>query len=155
MSALPETEPTYSEGAMDAQCLLHASCVADAGRAVLIRGASGRGKSGLALQLMAYGALLVADDRTWVRRDDAGLWVSAPDSTRGLIEARSVGILQAEAVAEAKLTLVVDLDQTETDRLPHPRETRILDVALPLLWAVDAPYFAAAILQWLRHGRNA
>ena len=145
MSATPETDIT----------MLHGTCVADRGRAVLIRGASGRGKSSLALQLMAYGATLVADDQTQLHRREAGLWASAPASIRGLIEARGVGILQAETMAEARLALVVDLDQTETDRLPHPREARILDVALPLLWAVDAPHFAAAILQWLRHGRNA
>jgi HPr kinase/phosphorylase len=38
--------------------ILHASCVALNGRAVLITGKSGSGKSALALQLMAYGAML-------------------------------------------------------------------------------------------------
>ncbi|MBO9400057.1 HPr kinase/phosphatase C-terminal domain-containing protein [Shimia sp. R9_3] len=138
-----------------AETLLHGSCVADGGRAVLIRGASGRGKSSLALQMMAYGAKLVADDQTIVRRDGAALWVSAPETTRGLIEARGVGILRAEIAEIAQLQLVVDLDQTEVDRLPHPRHARILEQDVPLLWSVDAPYFAAALLQMLRHGRNA
>ncbi len=142
--------PTHVE-----ETLLHGSCVADAGRAVLIRGASGRGKSALALQMMAYGAKLVADDQTFIRSENGTLWVSAPDTTRGLIEARGVGILKAETAERAQLKLVVDLDQQELDRLPHPRDARILEQVVPLLWAVDAPYFAAAILQMLRHGRNA
>ena len=41
---------------------LHASCIAVHGRGVLILGPSGAGKSSLALQLMALGADLVADD---------------------------------------------------------------------------------------------
>ena len=46
---------------MTAAVLLHASCVAVAGRAVLITGPSGSGKSSLALTLLAHGAALVAD----------------------------------------------------------------------------------------------
>ena len=46
--------------------MLHATTVALAGQGVLILGPSGSGKSGLALQLMAMGAELVADDRTIV-----------------------------------------------------------------------------------------
>ena len=43
---------------------IHASCVALAGKGVLILGDSGAGKSDLALRLMDDGARLVADDRT-------------------------------------------------------------------------------------------
>ncbi|MCH2069528.1 HPr kinase/phosphorylase [Shimia sp.] len=137
------------------ETLLHASCVADDGRAVLIRGAAGRGKSSLALQLMAYGAELVSDDQTVVRLSEGRLLASAPDTTRGLIEARSVGILRANPVQDIPLHLVIDLDQTEDQRLPHPRQVQVLGQELPMLLGVDAPYFAAAVLQLLRHGRNA
>ena len=41
---------------------LHASCVAIDGRAVLIEGRSGEGKSDLALRLIDRGAALVSDD---------------------------------------------------------------------------------------------
>ncbi|MEC8195025.1 MAG: HPr kinase/phosphatase C-terminal domain-containing protein [Pseudomonadota bacterium] len=136
------------------ESLLHGTCVSDDGRAVLIVGASGRGKSGLALQLMAYGAKLVSDDQTIVRREGAHVMVSAPDTTRGLIEARGIGILQAEPVQNISLRLVVDLDQTERQRLPHSRQVQVLGKGLPLLFGVDAPHFAAAILQFLRHGRH-
>ncbi|SFL20050.1 HPr kinase/phosphorylase [Shimia haliotis] len=134
---------------------LHASCVALEGRAVLISGASGTGKSSLALQLMGFGARLVADDRTVVRLRGNRLWASAPDSIRGKIEARGVGILKATALREAEVVLAVDLDRKETDRLPHPLETRILGEPLPLCLRVDAAHFAAAILQFLREGRDA
>lgn len=139
----------------DEESLLHASCVSDGGRAVLICGASGRGKSGLALQLMAYGAQLVADDQTIVHQKGAQLVASAPDTTSGLIEAREVGILRAVPMKNVPLHLVVDLDQVEDQRLPHPREVHIMGQVLPVIYKVDAPYFAAAVLQFLRHGRNA
>ncbi len=136
------------------ESLLHGSCVSGEGRAVLIVGASGRGKSGLALQLMAFGAKLVSDDQTIVRREGAHVMVSAPDTTRGLIEARGIGILRADPVQNIPLHLVVDLDQTERQRLPHPRQVQVLGKDLPLLFGVDAPHFAAAILQFLRNGRH-
>lgn len=138
-----------------AETMLHAACVAMDGQAVLITGASGSGKSALALQLMAFGAELVADDRTIVRAHSGRLVASAPDTIRGLIEARGVGILRAQSRDAAQVALVIDLDRTELDRLPHPRETVLLGEVLPLLLAVKAPHFAAAVLQYLRHGRSA
>ena len=50
---------------------LHASCVASDGRAVLIAGPSGSGKSDLALRLMDRGFTLVSDDRTIIRKEGA------------------------------------------------------------------------------------
>ena len=49
-------------------CVMHASCVSYENHAVLILGPSGIGKSSLALQLMALGAVLVADDKTCLRK---------------------------------------------------------------------------------------
>ena len=70
-----------------------------AGAALLILGASGRGKSALALGLMAAGATLVADDRTHLHaRRRRQLVASAPAAIAGLIEARGIGILKAEAL---------------------------------------------------------
>ena len=57
-----------------APLILHATAVAVAGRGLLIRGASGSGKSGLALEMMARGAQLVSDDRVIVSDRDDGLW---------------------------------------------------------------------------------
>jgi len=138
---------------------LHASCVVHAGAAVLIIGASGQGKSSLALHLMASGAGLVADDRTclWVRNTPAGpeLLADAPESLRGQIEARGLGILHANSVGTSPVRLVVDLDRQETERLPPFRTAVLLDIRLPLLHRVDNSAFPAAILQYLKAGRSA
>ncbi|TCM86939.1 HPr kinase/phosphorylase [Rhodovulum steppense] len=132
---------------------LHASCVAIGARAVLILGRSGAGKSALALQMIALGARLVADDRTILTAVPEGLIATAPETIRGLIEARFVGLLRADPCDAAPVALAVDLDQAETERLPTRRETRFLEHPVPLLHRVDRPYFASAILIHLTHGR--
>ena len=135
--------------------ILHASTVARSGRAVLLRGASGSGKSGLALQLIGLGAALVADDRTCLRREGECVMADAPDPIRGRIEARGVGLLNAPTAAAVPLALVVDLDRAETERLPPFRETQLAGLALPLLYRAETPAFPAAILIYLEHGRHA
>ncbi len=132
---------------------LHASAVAIAGRGVLIVGASGRGKSALALGLMALGADLVADDRTVLTAQDGDVILSAPAPIRGLIEARHVGLLCAPAPECAPLRLVVDLDTPETERLPPPRVRRMLGIETALLHGVARGHFPAAIRQYMLHGR--
>ena len=85
----------------DRQKVIHASCVALGRSAVLLVGPSGSGKSALALELMALGAELVADDRTVLSLHDTGLIASCPASIRGRIDARGVGLLAADTVARA------------------------------------------------------
>ena len=75
--------------------------------------------------MMAFGAGLVADDRTLLRRDGDRIIADSPPAIRGRIEARRVGILNARAVGPVPLVLAVDLGQAETDRLPPRRELSI------------------------------
>ncbi|WP_369011391.1 HPr kinase/phosphorylase, partial [Escherichia ruysiae] len=96
----------------------HASCIPHRERGLLILGPSGAGKSVLALQMMALGAALVADDRTVLRREGGRILADAPDSIRGRIEARGVGILHAAPHGPVELALAVDLARPEPDRLP-------------------------------------
>jgi HPr kinase/phosphorylase len=138
-----------------ADATLHASAVAMDGRAVLIAGPSGSGKSGLALQLMALGARLVADDGVILRPAGGRLLARAPDAIRGLIEARGVGLLNAEPLDDVPLSLVVDLGATETERLPPWRTTTLEGIVLPLLHKVESVHFAAAVRQYLAQGRSA
>ncbi len=128
---------------------VHATTVAMKGRAVLIRGASGSGKSGLALQLLALGAGLVADDRTRLWREGDALWADAPDTIRGRIEARGVGILRVPATGPCRLALVVDMDRLETARLPERRTTPLMQVPLPVINKCESPHFPAAVALYL------
>lgn len=131
---------------------VHATCVALSDRAVLIQGQSGQGKSALGLQLLAYGCVLVADDQVQISRRDHDLVASPPHTIVGLIEARGVGILNAIHQQEAKVVLVIDLDQTETERLPQRRSITLLGCELPLIYRIEAAHFAPAVLQILKAG---
>lgn len=135
--------------------IVHASCVAWQGRGVLILGRSGAGKSALALQLMAYGADLVADDRTELHAEGDVLIARHPATIEGLIEARGVGLLRADFVPQAEIALIVDLDQTESDRLPPERQISLLGISRPLALAVPQAHFPAAILCYLKAMRFA
>jgi len=137
-----------------ATCILHASCVALDRRAVVILGPSGSGKSALCLQLMAMGAVLVADDKTYVKSSEGGLIASAPNSINGVIEANGVGLLNAQS-AIARVTLIVDLSKVERERLPQARTYNLLGHLLPVLHKVEAAHFPAAILQYMKGGRYA
>ncbi len=131
---------------------LHGTSVAFEGRALLLLGPSGSGKSSLALQLLAYGADLVSDDQTQLARDGDDVVVTAPSTISGLIEARGVGILRAEVCEKATLFAIVKLDEIETERLPKKRYMDVLSVAVPVLHKREGPHFAAALLQYLKGG---
>ena len=132
----------------------HASCVALSGRAVLITGASGSGKSALALGLMTRGAGLISDDRTILTRQGSDIVASCPEPIRGLIEARGVGLLNATPHPPASVCLVVDLDRTETERFPPHRDVTILAISLPLINKVESSHFIDAVLLYLSGGRS-
>ena len=124
------------------------------GIGLLILGAAGSGKSGLALTLMAHGARLVADDRTLITCDSRHLIAESPAPIRGLIEARGIGLLHAEPAGPVPLALAVDLDRPETERLPPPRHISLIGCDLPLLHGRDTPNLAVALLQLLKAGRQ-
>ena len=112
---------------------VHAGAVAIQGRAVLIGGRSGQGKSDLALRLIDRGAALISDDYTFVRRAEGRLLAAAPPTIEGKIEVRGIGILELPAVRDIPVALFVDLD-SPPERLPSGEEVRILaGVTLPAI----------------------
>lgn len=133
---------------------VHATAVAIGGRALLLTGPAGSGKSALALELMALGAGLIADDRTALRRAGAALIASCPPAIVGRIEARGVGLLHADPHPPAPVALIVDLGVAETDRLPPRRDTVLLGLRLPLVRRGVQTAFPAALRQYMLAGRS-
>lgn len=119
---------------------IHATAFSLGGVGVLLRGASGAGKSRLAFALIhAAGCqpsreaghpsradtALIGDDRILLSQDD-GLVASPPPSLAGLIELRGIGLLGLPWRAPARLHLVADLmPMDKVERMPE-------DVAITL-----------------------
>jgi serine kinase of HPr protein (carbohydrate metabolism regulator) len=122
---------------------MHASTVAIDGRAVLITGLSGAGKSDLALRLLDRGFVLVSDDQTIVKRQSDRLIASCPPTIAGKLEIRGVGIVEMEYETDLPVALLVELT-SDVQRLPDDsRERPILGVPIPLV-SIDAMAASAA-----------
>lgn len=132
--------------------IVHATAVSAGGRAALLVGPSGAGKSALALQMIALGAGLIADDRTDLSLRKGQPVAACPPAIRGRIEARGLGILTVPAARPAPVAVVVDLASAETERLPPRRDIDVIGQKVRLLHNCAASHFPAALLLYLRGG---
>ena len=146
--------------------LVHGTCVALGRRAALLRGPSGSGKSDLALRFLFLARrgpaapeppILVADDQVCLAREGGRLLARPPQSIRGRIEVRGVGIVDVKSLEEAELALVVDLVAAgEVERLPDgDAAVRLMGVEVPLIrlcpWEASAPIKLAVALARAKH----
>lgn len=113
--------------------MLHATCVAIDGRAVLLSGASGMGKSDLALRLIDRGARLVSDDYTLVKRIDGRLVATAPATIAGRMEVRGLGVVAMAHLDDAPVALLVELAD-RVERMPDEAAVRaVAGVDVPVV----------------------
>ncbi len=141
---------------------VHATTVAlSPSAAVLLRGASGAGKSDLALRFLSAQShasgtgshrYLVADDQTCLTLTDGNLMASAPLGFAGLIEVRGVGLVTVPSLASAEVRLAIDLvPAVSVERYPLELETVIwLGKRVPLRRI--SPFEASAplkLVMWL------
>lgn len=127
--------------------LVHACAVLYEGRGVLVRGASGAGKSRLVLDLIddaeTHGrdAALVSDDRVLVRAVNGRLVARVPGTIAGRIEVRGLGIVSLPHEAACVIALVVDIEETLPPRMPEEEARFVtidgLDMPCLRLWRED------------------
>ncbi|MXP42712.1 serine kinase [Altererythrobacter soli] len=112
--------------------LANISCVAIAGRGVLIEGEPGSGKSSLALALIDRGAVLVGDDAVTLESRGGRLWALPPPNIAGLIEIRNVG-LASLPTCSAPLAIVIRFDPDAPRYLEQAERTEVCGHSLPLV----------------------
>jgi HPr kinase/phosphorylase len=112
---------------------IHATCLLVGAAGVVIRGASGAGKTGLALALIEEAersgrfARLVADDRVHLEPVHGRLLARCPAPIAGFVERRGLGILATPSEPAAVVMLVVDLlPEGDVERLPAEPDPRIV-----------------------------
>ena len=141
--------------------ILHAGLIAlrlsGAWRGVLVMGGSGSGKSDLMLRAIGLGFRLVADDRTVIWASQGRAFGRAPETLRGLIELRGVGVLQEPSLWLTEIALVVRCETPE--RMPEDAIEAIAGIEIPLLRLhapdASAPAKLGRALNRLGRGRGA
>ncbi|MAG98222.1 MAG: HPr kinase/phosphatase C-terminal domain-containing protein [Alphaproteobacteria bacterium] len=139
--------------------LVHGTCVAIDGTAVLLCGPSASGKSDLALRLIDQGARLVADDQVELEARAGTLHAAAPEVLSGLLEVRGMGIVRLPHCAGAVVAAVIELaPEAEVERLPEAASRDFDGVALPLYrlaaFAASTPAKVRLALAGLGRGKS-
>jgi hypothetical protein len=107
---------------------IHATVVAIGEAGVLLRGASGSGKSSLALASIALArqagrfARLVADDRVALRASGNRLVARPVAPLEGIVERRGLGLTPEPFTGAVVVRLLVDLTGEEPARMPEPED---------------------------------
>ncbi|WP_209347098.1 HPr kinase/phosphatase C-terminal domain-containing protein [Pontixanthobacter sp. CEM42] len=104
--------------------LRQATAIAIQGRAVLIEGSPGCGKTTLALSLIDRGASLIGDDGVRLDAQDGSLIASPPPNIGGLIEIRNVGLVEKPSVS-APVSLLLSITP---DAPRHVEEAAMLAI---------------------------
>lgn len=153
MTDAPDPVAAGERGEEGAEAV-QAACVAFGGAGLLILGAPGSGKSRLALDLIARGGVLVADDLVRLSHDGQEL-IGAPDpTTAGLIEARGLGLLDLAALdpavgAAVPIRLAIRLStpgDAPAERLPERRFVCLCGRRIPLVCIQDGGGLDAALM---------
>jgi hypothetical protein len=115
--------------------LVHASCAAREGHAVLLLGPPGAGKSDLLLRLLDRGWDLVADDQVRLSAAGAALLAAPPPALAGMVEVRGIGLLSGLPWrGPLPLALALRLLPRESvPRLPEPSREAFAGRSLPVV----------------------
>ena len=129
--------------------ILHATAVAACGRALVLVGPSGTGKTETALSLMAFGATLICDDLVELRRDGDALVALPPREAKPIVELRHIGFSCAPLGGPTPVMACVDMRRTDVPRLPDPEFVTLLDRQIRLIQTSREGSFAPALWHYL------
>ena len=110
---------------------IQATSVALNGKAYLITGESGAGKSSLALALIYRGGKLISDDVTEVQENIA----HAPKTHQGWMEVRGIGLISGLPIClSAPIGAMIRLSKDKPERMPETSKGKIPEF---WLWTQD------------------
>lgn len=144
----------FLEFALSEEIRIHGGLLEVFGMGILIIGKSSIGKSETALELIARGHRLVADDAVDIRKIDNKLYGESPENIRHFLEIRGLGILDIQrlyGVGAVKKSTEIDfvielenwIDNKEYDRLG-------LDDKYKSILGLELPYIVIPV----KPGRN-
>lgn len=114
---------------------IHATCISlhtgGAWRGALITGASGAGKSDLALRALRAGCALISDDYSCLWTSGGHLYAAAPNTIAGQMEIRGLGVVGVPSRPFTRVHLVAHAQGEAPERMPHCETTDLLDHAVP------------------------
>jgi HPr kinase/phosphorylase len=135
---------SFLEEVLAPETQIHGVLLSVFGTGVMIKGASGVGKSEVALELINRGHLLVADDAVVIKRVDENTLIgSAPKLLKNRLEIRGVGIINVQklygitkVLPKKKIDLIVEISPLNgsEDRIGNAESTfDILGYDLPMV----------------------
>ncbi len=133
-----------STASTEAMIGVHAVAAKILGVGVLLRGPSGCGKSRLAMELLARGHCLIADDAVNLTLESGQVMAHGDADMAGFLAVRGVGVVNVVrsfgesawcAASPVHLVLEAGRDSAQTD--DQDRQTELLGVPLPLYRTPD------------------
>lgn len=137
---------------------IHANCLVIGTKGVLIRGASGSGKSSLcdalleAARIRGQHAAFIADDQVLVSSVAGRVIAEPPQAISGMAEVRGFGLVKVPHLPKAHVHMVIDLvSLDDIERFPEVSVTRtaVGDAQLPCISCpANAPQSAIRLIRW-------
>lgn len=132
---------------IETSSVIQGSAVAIGGRALLILGPPGAGKTSLALALIDRGATLIGDDGIALARTGNRVIASPPPNIAGLLEVRNVGIITLPT-ASAPVALALELSRDAPRHVEAAKTLMLEGAGVPSLAFFPGDAIQALRAEW-------